>query len=184
MTHVVLFHSVYGLRPAVTDAAARLREAGHEVRTPDLYEGRVAQEVEVGRGIREEIGIPELLRRAAAAVEGSPAATVYAGFSMGAAIADHLARLDPGAGGLVLLHAFGDAEAPSQPTCRAQAHVSADDPFLSEDDERAWLKAYGPLAKAYTYSGGGHLYTDPGLPDYDPRAADLTWQRVLAFLAA
>src|SRR4029453_8715134 len=97
--------------------------------------------------------------------------------------ADHLARLDPHAGGLVLLHAFGDVEAQTQPACPAQAHVAAGAPFLSEDDERAWLKAYGPNAKSYTYSGGGHLYTDPGLPDHDAEAAELTWQRVLAFVA-
>src|SRR5262245_5565793 len=184
MTHVVMFHSVYGLRPAVAEAAAMLRQAGHEVLVPDLYEGRVAQTVEEGRGFREEIGVPELLRRAAVAVGEGPAGSVYAGFSMGAAIADHLARLDPRAGGLVLLHAFGDVGAPTQPACRAQAHVAAGDPFLSEEDEEAWLHAYGPLAKSYTYSGGGHLYTDPGLPDYDAHAAELTWQRVLAFLAA
>jgi dienelactone hydrolase len=181
---MVLFHSVYGLRPAVADGASRLRKAGHEVLVPDLYEGRVAETVEVGRGLRDEIGVPELLGRAAAAAREAPAGTVYAGFSMGAAIADHLARLDPHAGGLVLLHSFGDFEAQTQPACRAQAHVAAGDPFISEEDEAAWLKAYGPLATSYVYSGGGHLYTDPGLPDYDAQAAELTWQRVLALLAA
>ncbi|MBB5933498.1 dienelactone hydrolase [Streptomyces zagrosensis] len=36
---IVLFHSAYGLRPAVHTAAERLRAAGHEVHLPDLYEG-------------------------------------------------------------------------------------------------------------------------------------------------
>jgi dienelactone hydrolase len=184
MSFVVLFHSVYGLRAAVTEAADRLRGAGHEVLVPDLYGGRVADTVEVGREIRAEMGIPVLLGRASAALADVPRATVYAGFSMGASIADHFARLDPDAGGLILLHGYGDVDADTQPACRAQAHVSAEDPYESEEDRQAWLDAYGPKAKAYTYSRGGHLYTDPGLPDYDAEAAELTWQRVLAFLAA
>lgn len=39
MAAIVLFHSVYGFRSLERDAAARLRAAGHEVVTPDLYEG-------------------------------------------------------------------------------------------------------------------------------------------------
>ncbi len=41
MACVVLLHSAYGLRPAVLDAADRLRRAGHQVDTPDLYDGHV-----------------------------------------------------------------------------------------------------------------------------------------------
>ena len=42
MPQVVLFDSAYGLRQAETDAAARLRAAGHDVITPDLYDGQTA----------------------------------------------------------------------------------------------------------------------------------------------
>ena len=41
MAHVVLVHSVLGIRPGILDAAERLRAAGHEVLVPDLFEGRV-----------------------------------------------------------------------------------------------------------------------------------------------
>src|SRR4051812_18723874 len=44
--NIMLFHSTYGLRPAVRQAADRLREAGHEVWTPDLFEGRTFETVE------------------------------------------------------------------------------------------------------------------------------------------
>ncbi|MDB5057961.1 MAG: hypothetical protein JWO59_1433, partial [Chloroflexi bacterium] len=37
MADIVLFHSVLGPRAGVTDAADRLRAAGHTVHTPDLY---------------------------------------------------------------------------------------------------------------------------------------------------
>lgn len=38
---VVVYHSAYGLRPAVIDFAEQLRAAGHLVHTPDLYDGEV-----------------------------------------------------------------------------------------------------------------------------------------------
>ena len=44
--NIMLFHSTYGLRPAVHRAADRLRAAGHEVWTPDLFEGRTFDTVE------------------------------------------------------------------------------------------------------------------------------------------
>ena len=41
MASILLFHSVLGLRPAVLADAERLRAAGHDVSTPDLFDGAV-----------------------------------------------------------------------------------------------------------------------------------------------
>ena len=41
MAHIVLFHSALGLRPAVHRFADALRAAGHQVTTPDLFDGAV-----------------------------------------------------------------------------------------------------------------------------------------------
>jgi dienelactone hydrolase len=38
--------------------------------------------------------------------------------------------------------------------------------------------------EVFLYPGVGHLYTDQSLPDYDAKAAEATWSRVDAFLAA
>src|SRR5262245_31500920 len=83
MARIILLHSMYGLRPAVLQAADRLRSAGHEVHTPDLFDGRVVDTTEAGREIREEIGNEELLKRAVAAAGPlSERGLVYAGFSL------------------------------------------------------------------------------------------------------
>ena len=58
MAHVVLFHHARGLRPDVTSWAESLREAGHEVETPDLIEGRTFDRLEDGIAYRDELGIP------------------------------------------------------------------------------------------------------------------------------
>jgi dienelactone hydrolase len=183
MATVALFHSVYGLRPAVLAAADRLRAAGHTVMTPDLYRGEVAGDVEAGREIRNRIGIEVLLERAAEAVSGAPRGMVYAGFSMGAAISEHLVVNDTSAHGLIFIHGYGNAGNAVQPGCPAQAHNSVADPFFDAGELQAWLTAYGDRAQSFEYAGGGHLYTDSDLPDYDHEAAELTWSRVLAFLA-
>ena len=52
MAKVVVFHSALGLRPGVLDAARRLRAAGHDVDTPDLYQGRAVESIEEGIAVR------------------------------------------------------------------------------------------------------------------------------------
>lgn len=184
----MLFHSAYGLRPAVHAAAERLRAAGHEVHVPDLYEGRTVESVEEGRALKDEIGTDELLVRAVRAVAPlSARGLVYAGFSLGGAIAQNLALGDTEARGLLLLHGTSDiAEDAATDGLPVQLHVADPDPFEPHDWLNAWYLRMGRAGadvEVYRYQGAGHLYTDPELPDYDEQAAERTWQVALAFLA-
>ncbi|MEK8105455.1 hypothetical protein NKG94_10475 [Micromonospora sp. M12] len=83
----MLFHSVYGLRPAVRAAADRLRAAGHQVVTPDLYGVPASDSVEEGFAVLDKIGQEAVLDRARAALRDLPPETVLAGVSMGAGVA-------------------------------------------------------------------------------------------------
>jgi dienelactone hydrolase len=184
----MLYHSVYGPRPAVERAAERLRTAGHRVHTPDLYDGRTAETVEAGMEIKDEIGRDELLRRAvAAAAPHSDAGLVYAGFSLGAALAQTVALNDAKARGLLLLHGTGDvADDASAPDLPVQLHVADPDPFEPHDWLNAWylrMRRAGADVEVYRHPGAGHLYTDPDLPDHDAAAAEETWRVALGFLA-
>jgi dienelactone hydrolase len=100
---VVLFHSALGLRPAVYEFADRLRAEGHTVHTPDSFEGEVFDSLEDGMRRRDEIGIPELMSRAQAAIADLPG-LVFAGFSMGTSAAESLAGTRPGTRGAILMH--------------------------------------------------------------------------------
>ncbi|WP_329370452.1 dienelactone hydrolase family protein [Streptomyces sp. NBC_00669] len=184
---IVLLHSTYGLRPAVHSAAERLRAAGHEVYVPDLFDGRVADSVEDGRKIRDEIGNEELLRRAiVAAAPHSEKGLVYAGFSMGAALAQNLALGDEKARGLLLLHGTSDIADDAATDIPVQLHVADPDPFEPDDWLNAWylrMRRAGADVEVFRYRGAGHLYTDPDLPDYDEEAAERTWPIALDFLA-
>lgn len=188
MADIALFHSAYGRRPAVEAAAERLRAAGHRVLVPDLYEGRVADTVEDGMGIKDEIGRDELLRRAVAATASrSEAGLIYAGFSLGGSIAQTLALGDTNARGLLLLHGTSDiAEETSIDELPVQLHVADPDSFEPHDWLSAWylrMRRAGADVEVFRYPGAGHLYTDPELPDYDTEAAERTWRTAEGFLA-
>ncbi|PWU49117.1 dienelactone hydrolase [Micromonospora globispora] len=186
MGHVLLFHSVYGLRPAVLDAADRLRAAGHQVATPDLYGLPAAHTVEEGFALLDKVGRDAVLERARAAARDLPAETVLAGFSMGAGVAGALLAERPAAAALLLLHGTGGAPDAVRPGLPVQMHLADPDEYEPQDEVDEWQRAMiaaGADLSVHRYPGPGHLYTDPALPDHDPVAAERTWERVLAFLA-
>lgn len=182
-----MFHSVYGLRPAVHQAAERLRAAGHEVVTPDLFEGRTFEAVEDGMEFTEGIGRDELLRRAIShAAPLSEKGVVYSGFSLGASIAQNLGLGDERARGLLLLHGTSDIADDASTTLPVQLHVAEPDPFEPDDWLNAWylrMRRAGADVEVHRYRGAGHVYTDPELPDWDQEAAERTWSTALSFLA-
>ncbi|MEV6794645.1 dienelactone hydrolase family protein [Streptomyces sp. NPDC051320] len=185
--NIILFHSTYGLRPAVGAAAERLRAAGHQVRVPDLFDGKTFATIEEGMAFKEELGSEELLKRAVtASAPHSDQGLVYAGFSLGGSLAQNVALADEKARGLLLLHGTSDiADEASVDELPVQLHVADPDPFESHDWLTAWylrMQRIGADVEVHRYPGAGHLYTDPELADYDAEAAERTWQTALGFL--
>lgn len=184
---VVLFHSVYGPRPAVHTAAERMRSAGHEVHTPDLFNGRTARTPEEGAELKDEIGRDELLMRAVTATGPlSDRGLVYAGFSLGGSIAQTLAMADTKARGLLLMHGTSDIpEDAAVDDLPVQLHVADPDPFETRDWLNTWylqMRRAGADVEVFPYPGAGHLFTDEGLDDYDEEAAERAWRTALGFL--
>ncbi|MEV6376828.1 dienelactone hydrolase family protein [Micromonospora musae] len=185
MGHVVLFHSVYGLRPAVLAAAERLRAAGHQVSTPDLYGVPAAETVEEGFALLEKIGQDVVLGRAAEAVAQLPPETVLAGFSMGAGVAGALLAERPATAGLLLLHGTGGSPAAVRPGLPVQLHLAEPDSYEPPEEVDEWrtaMTAAGAQLEVFRYPGVGHLFTDPDVPDHDAAGAETTWTRVESFL--
>jgi dienelactone hydrolase len=190
MTTVVLFHSVLGLRPAVLATAESLRAAGHVVTTPDLYGGEVFDDMDVAFGHFQRIGVPELLRRTEASVADLPADLVYAGFSNGGVSAEYLAATRPNARGALLLHAalpLAQLGSPAWPAgVPVQVHYAESDPWRSADGVEslsASVRAAGGRFEFFEYPVTGHLFADPGRPEYDADSAAHMLDRMLRFLA-
>lgn len=186
MSEVVLYHHVQGLTPGVRAFADELRQAGHTVHAPDLFDGRTFDTIEEGIAFAREAGFGALAERGAAVAEELPPALVYVGFSFGVVVAQRLAQTRPGARGALLVYSclpvseFGAAWPEEVPM---QVHGKEDDEFFLEDVEAAReLAASSDRAELFLYPGDEHLFADSSLPAYDPEAAALLTERVLAFL--
>ncbi|MFE6969459.1 dienelactone hydrolase family protein [Isoptericola sp. NPDC057653] len=187
MAEIVLFHHSQGLTAGVRAFADALAAEGHTVHVPDLFEGRTFDDVETGVAHAQEIGFDTVLDRGTAAVDGLPAALVYAGFSMGVMPAQRLAQTRPGAVGALFLDAcLPVAEFGTWPDgLPAQVHGGSDDEWFAEDLEAAReLAASVAEAELFLYPGTAHLFADSSLRSHDPQAASLVLQRVQGFLAA
>jgi dienelactone hydrolase len=190
---LLLLHSAYGLRAAIGDAHARLAAAGFVVETPDLYGGRTADRLQDALALRDRLlghgqVLADLQQRARALRDrcgGAPLTVV--GFSYGASRALDLALADPQIEAVVLFHGTGQVPAAGRLSVRVLGHFGTEDPFEPPEAVAAFtrrLRAAGAAVTVHAYPGAGHLFTDPGLEEFDAAAAELAWQRTLAWLRA
>jgi dienelactone hydrolase len=186
MTEVVLYHHVQGLTDGVQWFADELRQAGHTVHTPDLFDGRRFDTIDEGMAFAGKAGFGALAERGVAAADSLSPDVVYAGFSFGVMPAQQLAQTRPGARGALLMYSclpvseFGGAWPEGVPV---QVHGKEADPFFLEDLEAARaLVGSTDGAELFLYPGEEHLFADSSLPEYDAPAAALLTERVLAFL--
>jgi dienelactone hydrolase len=192
MTQVVLFHHVQGLTDGVRSFADRLRAGGHEVHTPDLFDGRTAATIEEGFALMKGIGDEVIAGRLERALADLPDQLVYAGISYGVSTAQRLAQTRTGARGALFYeacfpvtgeYAFG----PWPAGLPVQVHGMERDPFFGlegdVDAARELVETVGnDVGELFVYPGDQHLFTDSSLPSYDAAATDLVIERSQAFL--
>lgn len=185
MAELLLFHHALGLTPGVVAFADRLRAAGHEVTTPDLYRGATFDTLDDGVAHAEEIGMETIVERGVAAADGLPVDVVYAGFSLGVLPAQKLAQTRAGALGALLYHEGVAAEnfgAPWPQDVALQVHVSERDPWCELDVTRALVEE-ATDGELFLYPGAAHLFTDLSSDEYDAQATDAVVERSLRFLS-
>lgn len=189
MAEILLFHHIQGLTSGVEAFAGELRQAGHVVHTPDLFEGRTFPSIEEGLDFAREQGFGALAQRGLDAAESLPREVVYAGFSFGVMPAQELAQTRPGALGALFFESclppseFGDGWPAGLPV---QIHGMENDAFFAHEgdlDAARELVESEEQAELFLYQGDRHLFADSSLVSYDPDAAALLRGRVLDFLA-
>jgi dienelactone hydrolase len=188
MAQVLLFHHAQGLTSGIRDFADKLGHAGHTVHVPDLYEGHVFDDLEMGVAYAQSIGFDKIIERGTRAAEGLPQEIVFAGFSLGVLPAQKLAQTRTGAIGALFFHScvpvseFG----PAWPDgVKVQIHgMERDKLFIDEGDLEAAraLVETTDEAELFLYPGEQHLFADSSLASYDEVAATLLTKYVLAFL--
>ena len=186
MSEILLYHHVQGLTDGVRAFADELRQAGHTVHAPDLFDGRTFGTIEEGMAFAREAGFGALAERGVEAAQAIRPDVVYAGFSFGVMVAQRLAQTRAGARGALLMYScipvseFGEAWPAGVPV---QVHGKEGDEFFLEDiDAARALVESSDEAELFLYPGTEHLFADSSLPAFDPAAAALLTERVLAFL--
>ncbi|CAN5477635.1 dienelactone hydrolase family protein [soil metagenome] len=184
MADVILFHHAQGLTEGMRSFAQKLRDAGHRVTVPDLYDGSTFDDLDEGVAHARSLG-DAVDERAFAAVEGLPDALVTMGFSLGIMPAQQLAQTRPGVVGCVLFtEAIPTAEfGTAWPAGVAlQVHIQEDDPW-GDPAAAAQVVAEAADGELFTYPGAGHLVADSSLASYEPALAGPMLERTLAFLS-
>lgn len=182
---MLLFHHIRGLTEGVVAFADRLREAGHEVSTPDLFEGAQFASIEEGAAYVEGVGFGTIAERGAAAASAVEGPLVVGGFSLGVLPAQKTAQTRSDVVGAILYHGavpaevFGD-EWPKD--VALQIHLGESDPFAEEDLPAARALVDQAGGDLFMYPTAAHLVTDSTSEDYDEAIAGEIVARSIAFL--
>ena len=195
---VLVLHAWWGLTSVFTDVCDRLAADGFVALAPSLYAGGATAasiaEAEVLRDAHDRAAaeVEAVVRAAVEQLRGLPAVTgaqiAVIGFSLGAYWALHLSQMLPDdVGAVVAIYGTDDGD---YRTARAAylGHFAERDDFEPLETVRALeakIRAAGREVTFHVYPGTGHWFVEPNLPDvYDAAAANLVWERTLAFLKA
>jgi carboxymethylenebutenolidase len=192
---VLVLHAWWGLTPVFTDVCDRLAAAGYVALAPSLFPGgataATVAEAEELRDAHDEAAVVEpVVLAAAEQLRGLPAVTGskigVIGFSLGAYWALRLSQVRPDdIGAVVTIYGTDDGD---YTTTRAAylGHFAEHDDFEPLEAVRALeekIRAAGREVTFHVYPGTGHWFVEPNQPDvYNAAAADLVWDRTLAFL--
>jgi dienelactone hydrolase len=190
MATVVMFHHALGLTATLRDHADVLRSFGHEVHTPDLFDGHTFADVQHGIAYAESTGFDTMVKKAEAVADRLPPDSVFIGFSLGVLPAQHLVQMRPRSRGAVLMYACAPESMIPQPLASGipvQIHGNEFDPLFVYDGDfdnaRAMESAHDSV-ELYLYPGNGHLFAETDHPDFEADSAMQARGRIASFLAS
>jgi carboxymethylenebutenolidase len=190
---VLVLHAWWGLNPFFKDLCNQLAREGFVVFAPDLYHGKLATTIEeadhLSNTLKEESARADIdsaieYLQSLEAVTSSALGMV--GFSLGAYYAIRASCDRPkDIKAVVLFYGTGSGDYAS-----AQAaylgHFAETDPYESPSDVKRFeeqLRAAHRPVTFHTYAGTGHWFFEKDRADaYQQKAAELAWERTVAFL--
>lgn len=189
---VVVVHENRGLNPYIEDVARRVAKAGFIALAPDGltsvggYPGNDAD----GRDLQRTVDGVKLMNDFFAAYEfladhGDTTGKVgCVGFCYGGGVCNALAVAYPELGASV---PFYGRQASVEDVPKIQAPLLLQYAELDERINEGWpayeaaLKEHGKTYTAHIYPGVNHGFHNDSTPRYDEAAADLAWDRTIAF---
>jgi len=192
---VLVLHAWWGLNDTIKAFCTRLAESGFVAFAPDLYHGKVADNIADAETLAKDLGAKYLQAKAEIAeavkflnerADQAGRGLAVIGFSLGANYALDLAAADPEhIRSVVLFYGTGGGDW-SNSRAAYLGHFAEQDEFEPQsnvDDLEESLRRAGRPVTFYRYSDTGHWFFEPDRTQaYNQAAASLAWDRTLAFL--
>jgi carboxymethylenebutenolidase len=190
---VLVLHPWWGLNDTIRAFCDRLAEAGFVVFAPDLYHGKVTDQIPEAEALARSLDSNKASAEVSQAVSflmersGSDASGVAViGFSLGAAYAlDVSASEADRVHSVVVFYGVNGADF-TQSKAEYLGHFAENDPYEPQESVQ-WLenelKQAGRSMTFYNYPGTGHWFFESDRSDaYNQEAASLAWDRTVEFL--
>jgi carboxymethylenebutenolidase len=192
---VLVLHAWWGLNDTIKAFCTRLAESGFVVFAPDLYHGKVADNIAdaetLGKALdtnymQAKTEIAESTEFLIERVGHTYHDLAVIGFSLGAYYALDLAAADPEhIHSVVIFYGTGGGDFKSSRAAYL-GHFAENDEFEPRsniDNLEETLRLAGRPVTFYRYCDTGHWFFEPDrLQAYNQAAANLAWDRTLAFL--
>jgi carboxymethylenebutenolidase len=191
---VIVLHAWWGLNDFFKALCRRLADAGFVALAPDLYRGAVANTIAEAKQLRSQVDRDTANKEMSAAVaylqqhsavQGKPLGAI--GFSLGAHWALWLADHHPTSISAAVLY-YGTSGGRFTKTRAAfLGHFAEHDTWgagaQSVQALETRLQAAGRATAFHTYPNTQHWFAEDDRPEaYDAEAAQLAWERSIAFL--
>jgi carboxymethylenebutenolidase len=192
---VLVLHAWWGLNDTMKAFCTQLAESGFVAFAPDLYHGKVADNIAdaetLGKALdanflqaKAEIADATMFLNERVGQAGRGLAVI--GFSLGVYYALDLAAADPEhIRSVVIFYGTGDGDY-SNSRAAYLGHFAENDEFEPQsnvDELEESLKRAGRPVTFYRYRDTGHWFFEPDRSQaYNQAAAGLAWDRTLAFL--
>jgi len=192
---VLVLHAWWGLNDTIKAFCTRLAESGFIAFAPDLYHGKVADNIADAETLGQALDTNHLQAKADIAdatlflserAGQADHGLAVIGFSLGAYYALDLAATDPEhIRSVVLFYGTGDGDFSSSKAAYLGHFAEEDEyePQSNVDNLEESLRSAGRPVSFYRYPGTGHWFFEPDRTQaYNQAAASLAWDRTLAFL--
>ena len=190
---VLVIHEWWGVNEQVKGIARRLASEGFRAFAVDLYRGKVttdaAEAAELMKALDAERALLELQAAVRALLPGAQGRLGVLGFCMGGSYALATAAHHPEVKAVVAFYGIPSAALAdvSRISAKVQGHYASRDRSVTPervDTLERTLRAAGVQATLYRYQAD-HAFANEQRPTvYAPEAAQLAWQRTLAFFHA
>jgi len=189
---VLVNHENRGLNPYIEDVARRLAKAGYMALAPDglTSVGGYPGNDDAGRELQRQVDPEKLMNDWFAAFEhldgreDGTGKVGCVGFCYGGGVCNALAVAYPGLDASV---PFYGRQAAAEDVPRIEAPLLLHYAGLDERINAGWpaygaaLNEHGKTYTAHVYEGVNHGFHNDSTPRYDAAAAELAWERTLAF---